>query len=90
MLDSFFFFVVSQWYCYEELHFMRLQEQNFGLSVCVWLENASLFGGTGVEDQTNGLRQVSVLLHLFCFVRVRVREEVYPYNQEHLINWNAK
>jgi hypothetical protein len=63
--------------------------QDLPLPVCAWIDGISLVGGLGVEDQTKGLRQVSILLHFF-FRFVVVNKEAYRQKQEDVMNWNKK
>jgi hypothetical protein len=92
MFDNFLLSVVSQWYSfegYEELHFMHLQQHSIGRLLFVRGLTA-LSWSVGSASRTKRMASAKSLFYYTCFRFVRVNEEAYHQNQEHLMNWHHK
>jgi hypothetical protein len=90
MPDSFLLPIDYQCDKYEEMHFMQDgAPSHLALPVPGWLNNYLPATWIDVENQQNGLREVSIAIHIISFREFEPKMSTDE-KQEQLKNWNSK
>jgi len=90
MSENFLLPIVYQCDKYEELHFLQDRApSHLALPVPGWLDN-HLLCGLDVENQQNGLREISIAIHIISIRAFGPNKMSTDENQEHSKNWKRK